>query len=320
MRSYNVNSVRSQTDGPRRKTFGFTLLELLVVMCIIALLAAILFPVFVRARANAQRSSCQSNLKQIGLALVQYAQDNDEVEARTWYGDRGSYTGGYNMANGPAPDWKWMDVVFPYVKNEQVFSCPTRAYWKGDGYDYIYNPPGSGSDAYTTGVYSRYGTYVMNGIYRRFNSTTFWLGPGSTCPRSSTVCISSNSTSAVADYAVKVAEVEDPSGTFWVADGAWAGTCAGHGCASNPISYSGNGVFSYQYDFGTGLPILWTGPYTYLTSGINDYTGSLIQKHLETTNVLFCDGHVKAMKLEELSKLTSVNGNNTPTYMTIKAD
>src|SRR5690606_6779733 len=65
----------SENSGAKR---GFTLIELLVVIAIIAILAAILFPVFARARENARRASCQSNLKQIGLGLMQYTQDYDE--------------------------------------------------------------------------------------------------------------------------------------------------------------------------------------------------------------------------------------------------
>src|SRR5690606_14055579 len=68
------------------KKAGFTLIELLVVIAIIAILAAILFPVFGRARENARRSSCQSNMKQFGLGMIQYSQDYDEKMVRASYG------------------------------------------------------------------------------------------------------------------------------------------------------------------------------------------------------------------------------------------
>src|SRR5438093_1335925 len=79
--SMKRNIVCRRTARPARQgePFGFTLIELLVVIAIIAILAAILFPVFGRARENARRSSCQSNLKQLGLAAMQYVQDYDET-------------------------------------------------------------------------------------------------------------------------------------------------------------------------------------------------------------------------------------------------
>jgi prepilin-type N-terminal cleavage/methylation domain-containing protein/prepilin-type processing-associated H-X9-DG protein len=95
---------------------GFTLIELLVVIAIIAILAAILFPVFGRARENARRSSCQSNLKQIGLAFLQYSQDYDE---RLPFGTQNI---GYFYGRG------WGGDIQPYIKSSQVFQCPSDSY------------------------------------------------------------------------------------------------------------------------------------------------------------------------------------------------
>lgn len=91
------------------KRIGFTLIELLVVISIIAILAAILFPVFARARENARRVSCQSNLKQIGIGIAQYTQDYDE---KTLVVDENI---GYT----------WFAPLQPYIKSEQVFRCPS---------------------------------------------------------------------------------------------------------------------------------------------------------------------------------------------------
>lgn len=95
---------------------GFTLIELLVVIAIIAILAAILFPVFARAREKARQTSCLSNCKQIGLAYMQYAQDYDETYP-VWRNNMGT-TGG--------DDVYWYEAIYPYVKNDQVYTCPSR--------------------------------------------------------------------------------------------------------------------------------------------------------------------------------------------------
>lgn len=95
----------------QNKSRGFTLIELLIVITIIAGLAAILFPVFARARENARRASCQSNLKQLGLALVMYAQDYDgSIIAR-------QYDDGKNA-------W-WTDPYLPYIGSGQLRACPS---------------------------------------------------------------------------------------------------------------------------------------------------------------------------------------------------
>jgi prepilin-type N-terminal cleavage/methylation domain-containing protein/prepilin-type processing-associated H-X9-DG protein len=94
------------------KNRGFTLIELLVVIAIIAILAAILFPVFAKVREKARQISCTSNLKQIGLGLLQYVQDNNECYP---YARIDGVPGGYQP---------WQGMIYPYVKSTQVFRCP----------------------------------------------------------------------------------------------------------------------------------------------------------------------------------------------------
>lgn len=95
----------------RTQRHGFTLIELLVVIAIIAILAAILFPVFAQAREKARQASCLSNMKQLGLSLCMYASDYDETLMQTTYED-------------PVLKVHWSYVVQPYVKNVGVFVCP----------------------------------------------------------------------------------------------------------------------------------------------------------------------------------------------------
>jgi prepilin-type N-terminal cleavage/methylation domain-containing protein/prepilin-type processing-associated H-X9-DG protein len=118
---------RHSHDTPSHKR-AFTLIELLVVIAIIAILAAILFPVFARARENARRSSCQSNLKQLALGVIQYAQDNDS----RLFIVRSAGNGGHAL-----------DPIYPYVKSDQIFRCPSAPKQTTN-----WTMSGSGSGAY----------------------------------------------------------------------------------------------------------------------------------------------------------------------------
>ncbi|HEX8834260.1 MAG TPA: DUF1559 domain-containing protein, partial [Abditibacteriaceae bacterium] len=158
---------------------GFTLIELLVVIAVIAILASILFPVFARARENARRSSCASNLKQIGLGLLQYAGDFDDKMPYSFFGTSAATT---------PTNYKWMDALYPYVKSEQLFVCPSDTTGK---YQYSGNV--------TTPASTDYGSYGQNGAYAK-------SGDSQTPPRSSNA------------YLISMASLVVPATTVWAAD------------------------------------------------------------------------------------------------------
>jgi prepilin-type N-terminal cleavage/methylation domain-containing protein/prepilin-type processing-associated H-X9-DG protein len=111
---------------------GFTLIELLVVIAIIAILAAILFPVFAKVREKARQTSCASNMKQLGLAEMQYAQDNDEIYS-------GSFRPNDRLGGRRTT---YAEIIYPYVKSTQVFTCPDSSshFRNNDAADCAPNP------------------------------------------------------------------------------------------------------------------------------------------------------------------------------------
>lgn len=160
------------------KRQGFTLIELLVVIAIIAILAAILFPVFARARENARKANCQSNLKQIGIAYNMYTQDYDERIAPTSIGSP--------LGTIWAPG-----LLDPYIKNKQVWICPSNSTIQATAAVGI---QGATNCACANTYYRLRGGYGMNyGDTGRLNP---WPVPSGRA----------------------LAEINDPAGTLMVAD------------------------------------------------------------------------------------------------------
>ena len=137
---------------------GFTLIELLVVIAIIAILAAILFPVFARAREKARQTSCLSNLKQLGLGMLMYAQDYDEKFLVRYYIPDPTFSDGVSSGG-----YTVYSALLPYVKNAQIFRCPSNT------------PPGTlrathgGTVSFTTSY--GFNWYVI--LNARYNSLMF---------------------------------------------------------------------------------------------------------------------------------------------------
>ena len=277
------SSFRNESNNGKT---AFTLIELLVVVAIIAILAAILFPVFARARENARRSSCQSNLKQIGLGILQYVQDYDEIVPQVYY-TNGPTTGVVPVGNrlqDPATgenhptlvNYKWMDAIFPYVKSEQIFICPsagekrvgtTASLYPPDSYRYR-----GGASATGTGA-TEWGSYALNGSYRNLSTLTEYRHspPGN-----------------------PIAIIEKSSETILVSEG-------------NGMIVFGPATGADFFSVLPGYdPRVFTRDGGNFTGNAQDNAQTAVERHLETLNVLYADGHVKAKKLDEFAPTKSL--------------
>ena len=121
---------------------GFTLIELLVVIAIIAILAAILFPVFARARETARQTACRSNLRQLGTAVQMYVQDYDGQYFQHWYLSPTYWFGRVDSSTTPPTVYRQEGLLYPYIKNTDIQKCPSFtgiAVYSGATAGYGYN-------------------------------------------------------------------------------------------------------------------------------------------------------------------------------------
>jgi prepilin-type processing-associated H-X9-DG protein len=218
------------------------------------LLAAILFPVFARARENARRASCQSNQKQLSLGLIQYTQDYDEH---------------LPFGRSSATHF-WGELIYPYVKSTQVFICPSDTKQEAI-------PP---SGVPVPDFYS----YGINMVYTDAAHAIF--GP------------------FAGDTPMSLAAVDDASGTIWLGDASDTSMSTLQGYAvfyvgANPVSLNDAGC--------KGVPCMDTS-----------WGAGIMGRHLDTANVAFLDGHVKAMPITKLVQKDSTN--TYYSYFTPQAD
>jgi prepilin-type N-terminal cleavage/methylation domain-containing protein/prepilin-type processing-associated H-X9-DG protein len=193
----------------RRKGKGFTLIELLTVIAIIAVLASILFPVFARAREQARKATCQSNLKQLGLALLMYSQDYDERMLPI------------ATPGGPGGELRWPQILSPYLKMRGFVRCPDADYSQatafGPTYDEAINDPdgNGGMNDYAYGLYPSYGYNYAYLAPVSDGTTPCTDGPDSCATRQN---------AGDSSRGVSIAAIDEPATTIAMADAAaWSG-------------------------------------------------------------------------------------------------
>jgi prepilin-type N-terminal cleavage/methylation domain-containing protein/prepilin-type processing-associated H-X9-DG protein len=279
-----------------QKKAGFTLIELLVVIAIIALLAAILFPVFARARENARRSSCQSNLKQLGIGFAQYIQDSDgryphAEDSEVTVTGSNSQTVVYPTSD---PSYLWPLKIEPYLKNRQVFLCPSLK----NGINVFQR--GGGTNLTTACTFGwNAGDPAVNANRVAYGYNTFYLGGGqrNAAPSSCRLNVAPNATQHYTNgQGATDASIEATAGTILLLDNSY---------------HNYNQLPAYVAD-----PLNFTdaeGEMWETASGTPDAYDTFPKRHLGTLNVLFADGHVKAMQksvvLYRPAFITSCNNN-----------
>jgi prepilin-type N-terminal cleavage/methylation domain-containing protein/prepilin-type processing-associated H-X9-DG protein len=264
-----MRHIRSRSAGGTSSA-GFTLIELLVVIAIIAILAAILFPVFAQARAKARQASCASNLRQIGMAAIQYSIDWDGPILRTASGTTNAAIN-VNIFNEPVPSrgfgeaYYWQTFWLPYVKSADLFKCPAMANDFRTVPRYTRTTGGQPLREVWTGYSINYEGLCKNRAPNFIGDARFDLQP-------------------------------TPAETFLVMDG-WSVSLAVDG-ADNPRRFFGCGTLGGGDDVGLGYN---------LAKG-DTRRGD---RHSGFHNVVYCDGHVKAVPGAKLWKELVLSGQDS---------
>jgi prepilin-type processing-associated H-X9-DG protein len=249
----------------------------LIVIAIIALLAAILFPVFSRARESARRASCASNLKQIGLGFMQYAQDYDErlpedksnkiYVSTSTHQEVTSCSKSNSTSPLPCVWWYWPDLIFPYVKSAEIFNDPSPVNQYFDGCTY------SGSDGSYEDVPCTTARTAIPWTYQ---------GPYESCLNGASFRRDRTGISYGYNQRIGNAVMRDLAAT------------------GNNFGLVGGNLSGLQFPAET---MLLTEAANYVVqipqnSSLGGRSGDLIPRHFDGVNVAFADGHVKWIKWE----------------------
>jgi len=239
---------------------GFTLIELLVVIAIIAILAAILFPVFAKARAKARQTSCLSNSRQLATACLSYEADNDECLPAVLDSNGGGVlpdwgVPGAYVANGPDP--MWSSTLVPYIKNEQLWFCPEAGKSKFDAY------AATGGYAYNVNMEK-----IYRSCYTYYGINQWLIDGGKTYANSG-----------------RVAKISPPAEVLMLQESAWGdGTEMTYAIGNCAVWPDANG-WGWSWYIHAGDT----------TSGRNKLTGIN-----GMSNSAFADGHAKASRFQDM--------------------